>query len=113
MLKFITSANAGIEQMVQNLLCSYLNETGMEAKHFKGVPDKNIEIVESIAEVDIKMYTVSQNNENKLVAQIYRRSLGRYSNELTLIKCLHHICYVPDPAAVFKLYQCRNCETFF
>ena len=50
----------GIETMVQQFLSRYLNETGVESRYFKGVPDKNIDTLEKICEVDILMYTVTQ-----------------------------------------------------
>ena len=51
--------------------------------------------------------------DGELIGELCRRSIQKYEKNVKLLRYNNHICYVNNINALFKVFQCTSCDTFF
>ena len=67
--------------------------------------------VEAFDRVDFFLYDFDISN-GSMIGELARRSVGKHSNTVRLLRYIRHICYVFDINALFKAYRCPSCHDF-
>ena len=70
---------------------------------------KDITVVEDIVRVDIFLYDLDL-VDGSVIGELARRSVGKHSNTLRLLRYNSHICHVSNSNALFKGYRCPSCD---
>ena len=107
-----TVLSAEVEHETRRMAEVCIARMNKNIANFAGVEDRDVEIVEFEAEVNIKIFDISQ-EEGQLVGTIARRSAGLYPDSVPLLRYGTHLCYVKDLRTVFHTYRCTSCDTFF
>ena len=72
-----------------------------DGKVFRGVNDDEV-VVETLAGVNVVVYSCEQDERGKLIGMLSRRSLNRFSDSICL-RYGKHICYIRSPSGRFKI----------
>ena len=67
--------------------------------------------VEDIAHADIFLYH-NDIVDGSLIGELARRSVGKHSNTVQLLRYTIHICYVSNINALLKVYRCTSGDQF-
>ena len=108
-----SSRKTNLEDNVKRLFFAFLRETGKDARNFRGVKMTEIPYVEQITKVNIQIYQVEKDNDDKLVGSLTRRSINCFDETVSLIQCGKHVCYVENINTVLSTFRCENCSKFF
>ena len=72
----------------------------------------DIPTVEDIVGINIFIYDIDF-IEGSAVGELARRSIKKYENNVQLIRYNSHICYVDNIHALFEVFRCPTCDTYF
>ena len=111
--KFDLQQSNEMESAVEKLANEYFVHCEKDRKRFRGVKDDEIHVVETLAGVNVVVYSCEQDESGKLIGMLSRRSLNRFSDTVYLLRYGKHVCYIRSPSAVFRKYRCPNCDTHF
>ena len=68
--------------------------------------------VENIVGISIFIYDIDL-IDGAMVGELARRSIKKYEKNVQLIRYNSHICYVDNINALFKVFRCSTCDTYF
>ena len=101
------------EEKTSTFFILFLNKMdGLSADQFQGVHMSDNPIVEDLLTINILLYDVD-NVDESIIGELAGRSVQKYENTVRLMRYNNHICYVNNLNAVFQLFRCPNCDTFF
>ena len=73
--------------------------------------EDNAAAVEDFVQQDVFLYDIDI-VEWSMIGELERRSVGKHSNTVRLLRYHSHICYVSDINALFKDYPFPSCDEF-
>ena len=89
-----------------------INSTIPDPSKIQGVCMDDIPSVEDT--VGINTFTNDINhNDGAMVGELAQRSIKKYKKHVRLIRYNSHSCYVDNIHALFKVFRCPTCDTFF
>ena len=68
--------------------------------------------VEEMLHLKIFLYDIDF-VDGELIGELCRRSIQKYEKSVKLLRYNNHICYVNNINALFKVFRCTTCDTFF
>ena len=68
--------------------------------------------VEDIVGINIFIYDIDL-VDGAMVGELARRSFKKYEKIVQLIRYNSHMCYVDKIHALFKVFRCPTCDTYF
>ena len=68
-------------------------------------------VVENIVRADIYFNDIDI-VDGSMIGELARRSVGKHSNTVRLLRYNKHICHVSDINTLFKAYRCPSCDEF-
>ena len=84
---------------------------GFDTANFRGVFMEDNTIVEDIVQADILLYDIDI-VDGSMIGEPARRSVGKHSITVRLLRYNSHICHVSIINALFKAYRCPSCDEF-
>ena len=89
-----------------------VNSTNPDPSKFQGVCRDEIPSVEGIVGINIFIYNIDL-IDGAMVGELVPRSIKMYQKTVQLIRYYSHICYVDNINALFKVFRCPTCDTYF
>ena len=89
-----------------------VNSTNPDPSKFQGVCLDDIPSVKDIVGINIFIYDIDL-IDGAMVGELARRSIKKYEKSVQLIRYNSHICYVDNIHALFKVFRCPTCDTYF
>ena len=85
---------------------------GFNPASFQGVCKNDIPIVKDLVRVNIHLYDLDFDDGTR-IRELARRSVGKHSNTVRLLRYNSHICYVFDINVLSKTQYCPSCGTWY
>ena len=105
--------NERLEEETSKLFNLFLvNSTNADPSKFQGVCMDDIPSVEDIVGINIFIYDIDL-IDGAMIGELARRSIKKYEKNVQLIRYNSYICYVDNIIALFKVFRCPTCDTFF
>ena len=105
--------NERLEEETSKLFNLFLvNSTNPDPSKFQGVCMYDIPSVEDIVGIDVFIYDIDL-IDGAMVGELARRSIKKYGKKVQLIRYNSHICHVDNINALFKVFRCSTCDTYF
>ena len=89
-----------------------VNSTNIDPSKFQGVCMDDNPSVDDIVGINIFIYDIDF-IDGAMVGELARRSIKKYEKSVQLIRYNSHICYVINIHALFKVFRCPTCDTYF
>ena len=90
----------------------FVNSTNPDPSKFQGDCMHDIPSVEDIVGINIFISDIDL-IDGAMVGELARRSIKRYEKNVQLIRYNSQICYVDNINALFKVFRCPTCDTYF
>ena len=104
--------NGRLEEETSKIINRFLEKTGRtDSANFRSVFKKDIAAVEAIAQADIFLYSIDP-VDGSLKEELARRSVGKYSNTVRILRHNSHIYHVSNFNALFNSYRSPSCDHF-
>ena len=84
---------------------------GIDPADYGGVCLEGMAIVEDIVQAHIFLYGIDL-VDGSMIGELVRRSVGKHSNTLLLLRYNSQNCYISNINALFKAYRCLTCDEF-
>ena len=105
--------NERLEEEKSKLFNLFLiNSTNPEPSEFQGVCMDNIPSGEYVVGISIFIYDIDL-SDGAMVGEFARRNIKKYKKKVLLIRYKSHISYVDKIHALFKVFRCATCDTYF
>ena len=105
--------NQRLEEETSKLFNLFLvNSTNPDPSKFQGVCMDDVPSVEDIVGINIFIYDIDL-VDGAMVGELARRSIKKYEKNVQLIRYNSHICYLDNINALFKVFRCSTCDTYF
>ena len=105
--------NQKLEEETSKNVNAIINDiVGLYVTQFHGVHMNNYLVVEEIITNNTLSYDFDIVNGN-IIDELARRSMKNFENTLQTLRYNNHICCMNNINAVFKLFRCPSCDTFF
>ena len=85
--------------------------SGNHPENFPGVCKEDIAAVEDIVWADIFLYDI-EIVDRSMIGELPRRTTGKHSKTVRLLRYISQICYVSNINALFKAYRCPSRDQF-
>ena len=106
-------ANERLEAEASKLFNLFLiNSTNPVSSKVQGVCMDDIPSVEGIVVINNFINDIDL-IDGAMVGELAQRSIKKYEKSVQLIRYNSHICYVDNIHALFKVFPCPTCDTFF
>ena len=89
-----------------------INSTNPDPSKFQGVCTDDIPSVEDIVRINVFKYGIEL-IDGAMFGELARRSIKKYEENVQFIRYNSHICYVDNIHALFKVFRCPTCDTYF
>ena len=107
------NGNERLEEETSKLFNLFLvNSTNPDTSKFQGVCMDDIPSVEDIVGINIFIYDIDL-IDGAMVGELARQSIKKYEKNVQLMRYNSHICYVDNIHALFKVFRCPTCDTYF
>ena len=104
--------NEILEEETSKLFNLFFKKTsGTDSQNLRGVGMEDIATVENFDQADIFLYDIDI-VDGPLIGELARRSVGKHSSTVRLLRYISHICHVSNINALFKAYRCPSCDAF-
>ena len=103
--------NGKLGEETSKLFTLFLEINRTNPASFQGVCMNDILFVEDLVQVNIFLYDVDF-VDGAMIGELARRSVGKHSNTVGLLRYNSPIRYVFDINEHFKAYRCPSCDTF-
>ena len=104
--------NEKLEEETSKIFNLFLNAEEGDVSKFQCVHLNDIPKVEDLLQINIFLYDIDF-MEGELIGALARRSIQKYKNSVKILRYNNHICYVNNINALFKVFRCTTCDTFF
>ena len=105
--------NEKLEKETSKISSLSLNNCGEgDPSKFQGVHMTDIPKVEELLQLNIFLYDINF-VDGELIGELCRRSTQKYEKSVKLLRYNNHICYVNNINALFMVFRCTTCDTFF
>ena len=105
--------NERLEEETSKLFNLFLvNSTNPDPSKVYGVCMDDIPSVEDIVGINFFIYDIDI-IDGAMVGELARRSIKKYEENVQLIRYNSHFCYVDNINALFKIFRCPTCDTYF
>ena len=102
-----------LEEETSKLFILFLiNSTKPEPSKFQGVCMDDIPSVEDIVFINIFIYNIDF-IDGALLGELARRLIKKYEKNIQLIRYNSYISYIDNIHALFKVFRCPTCDTYF
>ena len=102
----------GCTDLAEGYLHTYLRAREMDRAQFRGVPLSALDTVETLFEVNIRVYELVP-TDTCHTARLVHRSMDRYPTTLLLNLYEQHFSYIKDLSRYAKSYTCPLCKATF
>ena len=104
--------NQKLEEETLKIFNLFINRMdGLTPPQFQRVHKNDIPVVEDLLHLIIFLYE-KDIVDGKITGEIAQRSVQKCGNNVRLLRCNNHICYVSNIHAVIQSFRCSNCDTF-
>ena len=105
--------NKKVEEETSKNCNLFLNNSGeRDPSKLHGVHMTDVPKVEEMLHLNIYLYDIDF-VDGELIGELCRRSIQKYEKSVKLLRYNNHICYVNNINALFKVFRCTTCDTFF
>ena len=105
--------NEKLEEETSKVFNLFFDNSGEgDVSKFQGVHLNDIPKLEDLLQLNIFLYDIDF-VDRELIGELARRSIQKYENSVKLLRHNNHICYVNNVNALFKVFRCTTCDTFF
>ena len=105
--------NARLEEETSKLFNLFIIiSTNPDPSKLQGDCMENIPSVEDIVGIKTFIYDIDL-FDGAMVGELAQRCIKKYQKKVQLIRYNSHICYVDNNNALFKVFRCLTCDTYF